>query len=48
MISKKLLDIRLTDLEGAMQILEQRIEKLEAKPEKTVKPAKKAAKKNAK
>lgn len=48
MISKKLLDIRITDLEGAIQILEQRLEKLEVKPEKTVKPAKKVTKKNAK
>ena len=48
MISKKLLDIRITDLEGAIQIIEQRLEKLEAKPEKTVKSAKKVAKKNAK
>ena len=44
MISKKILDLRITDLEGSIQILEQRIKKLEAKD----KPAKKVAKKNVK
>lgn len=44
MIKKKYLDLRITDLEGTVQILEQKIKNLEAK----LKPAKKATKKNAK